>query len=365
MWSPDLSAVGMRIADLDTPCLLLDLDLAERNLNAMERLFAGTQVRLRPHAKTHKSPALALMQIERGAVGVCCAKLGEAEAMAAGGVRDLLITTEIVGAPKVRRLLGLARQARVTIVVDAAEPATQLSEAAAAAGLRLRCLLDIDVGTNRTGIAPGEPALALGLAVAGMRGLDLVGVQGYEGHLQHVVGEDERRAAHAVAISPLVETAALLRDRGLQMEVVSTAGTGTCRFTPTLKGITEVQPGSYVVMDTDYGRIEGIGFANALTVLTAVVSKRNNGVTVDAGLKALSTDAGPAMPKGVAARYSPRGDEHGLVTFEDGNPLAAGDKLELIPSHCDPTINLHDHYYVTRGGYVAGVWPIAARGRLQ
>jgi D-serine deaminase-like pyridoxal phosphate-dependent protein len=355
----------MRAADLDTPCLLLDLDLAERNLDTMAGAFAGTPVRLRPHAKTHKTPALALMQIQRGAIGVCCAKLGEAEALAAGGVLDLLITSEIVGAQKIRRLLGLARQVRVTIVVDDATAAARLSEAGAAVGLRLRCLLDIDVGSNRTGVAPGEPALALAMQVACLPGLDLVGLQGYEGQLQHVVSLDQRRTAHAAAIAPLIQTAALLRDRGLNMEIVSSAGTGTCHFAAALAGITEVQPGSYVVMDTDYGRVEGVGFANALTVLTSVISMRSNGATVDAGLKALSTDSGPAAPKDLDARYAHRGDEHGLVTFENGNPLGLGDKIELIPSHCDPTINLHDLYYVTRGGYVVGIWPIAARGRLQ
>jgi D-serine deaminase-like pyridoxal phosphate-dependent protein len=365
MWSPDPQAIGLRVEELDTPCLVLDLDLVERNLDTMARLVAGTGVRLRPHAKTHKTPALALMQLQRGAIGVCCAKLGEAEVMASGGVSDILITSEIVGERKIRRLIGLARQTRVTVVVDDAGAATRLSEAADAAGLRLRCLVDIDVGTNRTGIAPGEPALALAWAVAALPGLEFVGVQGYEGHLQHVVEVDERRSAHAAAIAPLIQTADLLLDRGLNVEIVSTAGSGTCRFAADLERITEVQPGSYVVMDTDYGRVQGVGFAHALSVLTSVISTRNNGVTVDAGLKSLSTDSGPAVPRDLAARYAPRGDEHGLVSFTDGNPLARGDKIALLPSHCDTTINLHDLYYVVRGGYVVALWPIAARGRLQ
>ncbi len=365
MWSPDPRAVGMRVEDLDTPCLLLDLDAMERNLDVMARAFAGTGVRLRPHAKTHKTPRLALMQLERGAIGVCCAKLGEAEVMAAGGVPDILVTSELIGTPKIRRLLGLARQTRVTTVVDALEPAEQISAAAEAAGLRLRCLLDIDVGTNRTGIAPGEPALALAQKVSALPGLDLIGLQGYEGHLQHVVDVEERRAAHAAAIGQLSRTANLLLDHGLNVEIVSTAGTGTCRFAAGWDKVTEVQPGSYVVMDTDYGRVDGLGFEHALSVLVSVISKRDNGVTVDGGMKTLSTDSGPARPKDLDARYTPRGDEHGLISFESGNPLMLGDKIELLPSHCDTTINLHDLYYVTCGGYVVAVWPIAARGRLQ
>ncbi len=365
MWSPDPQAIGMRVEDLDTPCLLLDLDMAERNLDAMAQAFAGTGVRLRPHAKTHKTPKLALMQMERGAIGVCCAKLGEAEVMAAGGVPDILVTSELVGAHKIRRLLGLAKQVRITTVVDAAGPAEQISAAAAAAGLRIRCLVDLDVGTNRTGIAPGESALALAQKVASLPGLELVGLQGYEGHLQHVVDIEERRAAHAAAIGQLSQTANLLLEHGLNVEIVSTAGTGTCRFAAGWDKVTEVQPGSYVVMDTDYGRVNGLGFEHSLSVLVSAISKRDNGVTVDGGMKTLSTDSGPARPKGLDATYTPRGDEHGLVSFANGNPLALGDKIELLPSHCDTTINLHDLYYVTRGGYVVALWPIAARGRLQ
>jgi D-serine deaminase-like pyridoxal phosphate-dependent protein len=365
MWPPDPQAIGMRVEDLDTPCLLLDLDMVERNLDVMARAFAGTGVRLRPHAKTHKTPRLALMQLERGAIGVCCAKLGEAEVMAAGGVHDILVTSELIGTQKIRRLLGLARQVRVTTLVDALEPAEQISAAAEAAGLRLRCLLDIDVGTNRTGIAPGEPALALAQKVSALPGLNLIGLQGYEGHLQHVVDVEERRAAHAAAIGQLSETANLLLDHGLNVEIVSTAGTGTARFAAGWDKVTEVQPGSYVVMDTDYGRVNGLGFEHALSVLVSVISKRDNGVTVDGGMKTLSTDSGPARPKDLDAKYTQRGDEHGLLSFERGNPLMLGDKIELLPSHCDTTINLHDLYYVTRGGYVVAVWPIAARGRLR
>lgn len=364
-WPPDPHAVGMAVEALDTPCLVLDLDAVERNMDTMARAFAQTPVALRPHAKTHKTPLIALMQLQRGAVGVCCAKLGEAEVMAAGGVSDLLVTTELVGPAKIRRLLGLARQVRVTTVVDDAHAAQHISDAAQAAGLVVRCLVDIDVGTNRTGVAPGEPALQLAEHVARMPGLALVGLQGYEGHLQHVVAVEERRAAHGRAMRLLSETATAMRDRGLPIEIVSTAGTGTVQFVREWPRLTEIQPGSYIVMDTDYGRVQGLGFEHALSVLTAVISKRAGGVIVDAGYKALSTDSGPARPKDLDAVYAPRGDEHGLVTFETGNPLAIGDKIELLPSHCDTTINLHDLYYVHRDGRVVAVWPIAARGRLQ
>lgn len=362
---PDPALIGSRVEDLDTPCLVLDLDKAERNLDAMARAFVGTHVSVRPHTKTHKSPRLALMQLQRGAIGVCCAKLGEAEVMAGSGITEILITTELAGPPKLRRLIGLARQTRVITVVDDAIAAEQISEAAVAAKLRVRCLVDLDIGTNRTGVAPGEPAIELALKVARMPGLDLVGLQGYEGHLQHVVEVDERRNQHSAAVSLLTQTAERLREMGLNIEIVSTAGTGTCNMAARHSAVTEVQPGSYVVMDTDYGRVHGIGFEHSLTVISSVVSKRNNGVTVDAGFKALSIDSGPAVPKDLDAHYAPRGDEHGLVSFENGYPLAVGDRVSLIPSHCDTTINLHDQYYVTRGDRVVAIWPIATRGRLQ
>jgi D-serine deaminase-like pyridoxal phosphate-dependent protein len=364
-WSAEKFTPGAHIQDLDTPCLLLDLDKVERNLDLMAAAFAGTHVKLRPHAKTHKSPRLALMQLERGAVGICCAKLGEAEVMAAGGVTDLLVTNPLVGTAKIRRLLALARQADVTTVVDDAGCAMRISDAAQQAGLRIKCLVDLDLGTHRTGIEPGEPALHLATAVSRMPGLQFVGLQGYEGHAQHIVGIDERRAVHTRAAQLLTGTADLLREKGLPVEIVSTAGTGTCRFTADWQAITDVQPGSYVVMDTDYGRVDGLGFEHALTVLASVVSKRGNVAIVDAGLKTLSTDAGPASPRDLEAEYAPFGDEHGRLAFKDGNPLAHGDYVQLLPRHCDPTINLHDVYYVTRGDYVVGVWPIAARGRIQ
>ncbi len=365
VWSPESVAPGTRIQDLDTPCLLLDLDKVERNLDLMAAAFEGTHVKLRPHAKTHKSPRLALMQLERGAIGVCCAKLGEAEVMAAGGVTDLLVTSPLVGTAKIRRLLALARQADVTTVVDDAGCAARISDAAKEAGLRIKCLVDLDLGTHRTGVEPGEPALQLATAVSRLPGLQFLGLQGYEGHAQHIVGIDERRAVHGRAAQLLAGTADLLREKGLPVEIVSTAGTGTCRFTLDWQAVTDVQPGSYVVMDTDYGRVDGLGFEHALTVLASVVSKRGNVAILDAGLKTLSTDAGPAAPRDLEAEYAPFGDEHGRLTFKDGNPLAHGDKVHLLPRHCDPTINLHDVYHVTRGDTVVGVWPIAARGCIQ
>jgi D-serine deaminase-like pyridoxal phosphate-dependent protein len=365
VWSPDPGAIGKRIEDLDTPALLLDLDKVERNLDTMARWFEASRVRVRPHTKTHKVPMLAHMQMERGAVGICCAKLGEAEAMADGGVSGILLTTEIVGAPKIRRLLGLARQVSVITVVDDARAAELISNAAVEVGLRLSCLVDINVGSNRTGAEPGEPALALALQVDRMPGLELIGVQGYEGHIQHIIDPDQRRAENTTSMQLLSQTVALLREKGLRTDIVSTAGTGTCQLCAQWDVVTEVQPGSYVVMDTDYVRVQG-QFENALTVLTSVVTNnRRNTAIVDAGMKSLSTDQGQPSPRDLDATYHTRGDEHGKLEFANGNPLALGEKIELIPSHCDTTINLYDVYYVHRSGQVVAVWPIAGRGKVQ
>jgi D-serine deaminase-like pyridoxal phosphate-dependent protein len=366
VWPPDPGAVGLSVQQLDTPSLILDLDAVERNLDRMDAALAKTTVRARPHTKTHKVPNLALMQLQRGAIGICCAKLGEAEVMAAGGVGPILLTTEVVGDAKIRRLLGVARQVPITTVVDDAEAAERLSSAANAAGVRLSCLIDVNVGQDRTGVEPGEPALALAERLAGLPGLELVGLQGYEGHLQHVVEPEARREANASAMQLLSQTAELLTERGHRVEIVSTAGTGTFQYAAEWPKVTEVQPGSYVVMDSDYGNVQGLGFENALTVLVSVVStQRKNAAVVDAGYKTLSSDAGAPRPRGVDASFRFMGDEHGKLQFEDGCPLRPGDKVELIPSHCDTTINLHDVYYVTRGGYVVAVWPIAARGRVR
>jgi D-serine deaminase-like pyridoxal phosphate-dependent protein len=366
VWPPDPGAIGLPVEKLDTPALILDLDAVERNLDRMDQALAGTTVRARPHTKTHKVPRLALTQLERGAIGICCAKLGEAEVMAAGGVGPILLTTEVVGEAKLRRLFGVARQVSITTVVDDAQAAATLSEAASQAGLRLPCLIDVNVGQERTGVEPGEPALALAERLAGLPGLEVVGLQGYEGHLQHVVDPEARREANASAMQLLSQTAERLTERGHRIEIVSTAGTGTFRFAAEWPRVTEVQPGSYVVMDTDYGSVQGVGFESALTVLVSVVSiQRKNAAVVDGGYKSLSGDSGAPLARGVDATFAFMGDEHGKLLFGHGCPLRPGDKVELIPSHCDTTINLHDVYYVTRGGYVVAVWPIAARGRVR
>jgi D-serine deaminase-like pyridoxal phosphate-dependent protein len=355
----------MDIAQVDTPALLLDLDMVERNLDAMAAQFDGGRVKLRPHAKTHKTATLARMQLDRGAVGICCAKLGEAEALADGGITGVLVTTEIVGEEKLRRLVALVPRAQPVIVLDDEQAARHISAAVAAAGIQIDVLIDIDVGQHRTGTAPGEPAVALGKAVAALPGLRLRGLQGYEGHVQHITGTDERRAATAAAMSLLCATADAFSVAGLATDIVTTGGTGSAVFAAGFDAITDVQPGSYVVMDSQYRDVQGVHFENALTVLATVLSVRDTWAVVDAGRKSLSNDGGPLCAIGVDADFRLAGDEHGKLLFAGTPAIALGATVQFVPSHCDTTINLYDEYVVHRNGTVVDRWPIVGRGRTR
>src|SRR5216117_1628807 len=314
---------------------------------------------LRPHAKTHKCPEIARRQIAAGARGVACAKLGEAEVMAPAAIR---------------RLMRLVAEAPDTlIVVDNADNVAALGREAAGDGVVVGVLVDVDVGNRRTGVAAGEPALALARAVAAQRALRLRGLQGYAGHCAHVVGWKARRAASLEALRPLVETRALLEENGLPIEIVAGGSTGTWDIDVELPGLTELQAGSYCVMDIDYRRIGGRAgaalteFEMALTVIATVVSvPTSDRAMVDGGLKAFSTDK-PFPPESVerpGVTYGFAGDEHGRLTISD--PTRAprlGERIEFFPPHCDPTINLYDRIYVMCGDRVDAVWTVAARGR--
>ena len=318
---------------------------------------------VRPHAKTHKSPIVARLQLERGAIGLCCAKLGEAEVFADAGIGPLHITTEIAGQPKVSRLVALRTRAAVMVAVDDMGVARALSDAMRAAGLVLDVLVDVNVGQERTGVPPAD-AGELAACVASLSGLRLRGIQAYEGHLQHIYNEPERRDQWRVSATRMLKAHESIRSKGLPVDIVSTAGTGTCAFAAELPEVTEVQAGSYPFMDSDYARVEGLDYETSLTVLASVVSRVHAEMAiVDAGWKALSTDSGMPTVKGrPELTYAPKGDEHGGV---HGASLAPGVRVELVPSHCDTTVNLYDRYICVRKGVVEASWPIAARGRTQ
>ena len=359
--------------EIPTPALVLDLDRFERNLARMVAHVRTAGKALRPHAKTHRCPEIARRQVAAGALGVACAKLGEAEVMARAGVRGLLITTEVVAPSAVRRLTRLTGEAPDTmIVVDHPDNVRALARAAAEDGVALNVLVDVHVGARRTGVEPGEPALALGRLVAEQPSLRLCGLQGYAGHCAHVIGWAVRRQASHAAMAPLMETRAQFVAAGLPVDIVAGGSTGTYDIDTELDGVTELQAGSYCVMDLDYRRIGGrsgdglTDFEMALTVLATVVSVAADRAMVDAGLKAFSTDK-PFPPEAVerpSVAYGFAGDEHGRLAMTDASrPPRLGERIEFFPPHCDPTFNLYDRVWGLRGEKVDAVWEIAARGR--
>ncbi len=358
---------ALAIDDLDTPCLTVDLDVFERNVRTCLSRLGNVDVR--PHLKTAKSPEVARRLLDAGAVGVCVAKLSEAEVMLAAGIEDVLITTEIAGEVKVRRLGRLIADwpaARVRIVVDSWSGAAAID---AALPRPLETLIDVDVGQDRCGIAPKHARL-LADRVRSLGRLRLIGVQGYEGHLQHVRDATERRALCDAAMGRLGGVADELRAGGHTVEVVTTGGTGTAEFCAAHSFVTEVQPGSFAFMDADYLDTGGLPYESSLEVIATVISRPAPGwAVIDAGLKTLSDDSGPArLVDAPGWTYHHAGDEHGKVTAggEAGRrDLQVGDRVRLIPSHIDPTINLHDVMYAHRGGEVETTWAVAARGKVQ
>ena len=364
---------GASKEQIDTPALLLDLDILDSNIAKMAALAADTGIAIRPHVKTHKSPLIAHRQMAAGAVGVCCAKVSEAEVMVAGGVSDVLVTTPAVAPEKIRRLMALARQAQAGVVADDLQNLRHLSEAAQEAKVTLDVLVEIDVGQHRCGVAPGPAAADLADQIARLPGLALRGLQGYHGALQQVVGLEKRSAEIRQALDLLLESAELVRKRGHAIEVLTGGGTGSSATDIGFHGLTELQPGSYVFMDCNYNRIQWrpdgalAPFGNAIAILTSVVScAAADRIVVDAGWKSASCDSGMPAVKGIdGATFAFAGDEHGKLSLPEGTKISAGDKLELVPSHCDTTVNLYDHYVCVRNGKVEALWPVAARGRTQ
>ncbi|KAJ5655142.1 hypothetical protein N7507_007092 [Penicillium longicatenatum] len=362
--------VGDHIDSLDTPSMIVDLDLCEANIKKLMDKLLPTGLNIRPHLKTTKSVMLAKKLAKAGAKGGCVAKVSEAEVIAAAGFDDLLITCEIIGPAKVKRLVELYRNHRnIRIVVDSEIGATAINEALKASGIQepITVLIDLDVGLHRTGVKPGEPAMALAQHVAGLKHLNLIGVQGYEGHLQHLHDREDRRSQCLQSMKILTDTANSLRKAGFNMEVVTTGGTGTAEFCATVPGVTELQPGSFIFMDTDYRNAVGTFYSNSLTLLSTVLSKQGPQiVTIDTGLKSLTTDSGLAECKDPRYIYGVLGDEQGSLSWDDGAPvLAVGDRVEMVPSHIDPTVNLHDFYYAYRKGVIEEIWPVDSRGKVQ
>jgi D-serine deaminase-like pyridoxal phosphate-dependent protein len=368
----------MTLTEIDTPALLIDLDAFERNVRRMADIASKAGVRLRPHAKTHKSPAIARIQMDHGAVGVCCQKVSEAEILAAGGVTDILVSNEIAGAQKIDRLAALAKQVKIAVCVDDADNIAEIAAAAEKHDVNISVLVEIDVGGNRCGVAPGEPALRLASKIARSNLLRFGGLQAYHGSAQHLRTHNERRDAIARTAEMTRQTVDLLSREGLTCETVGGAGTGTFEFEAGSGVFNELQAGSYIFMDADYARnraVDGSGnhpFEHALFILTTVMSKPSGDrAVVDAGHKSAAVDSGPPEPfrlPGVV--YRRPSDEHGVLLSEGGGLPSRGEKILLIPGHCDPTVNLYDWYVCVRGMHgpaakVEAIWPVSARGAAQ
>jgi len=365
---------GMSEEDIDTPALVIDLDAFESNLDTMAALLAPTGVKLRAHAKTHKSPVIAKLQIARGAIGNCVQKVTEAEVMAWGGINDILVSNEVVGAAKLARLCALSRVAKVAVCADDAGQVAAIDAAAAAAGIRMTVLVEIDVGASRCGVAPGPEAVALAARIAGSKHLIFGGLQAYQGSAQHKRTPTERRTLIAGAVDASRRTVEQLRQRGLDCPIVGGAGTGTFEIESRSGVYTEMQAGSYVFMDADYARnLDEAGapvaiFRHALFVLSSVISATRPGLAVlDAGHKAVAVDSGlPTVWQRPDIRYVSASDEHGKLDV--GSETAApkvGEKLRLVPGHCDPTVDKFDWYVGVRQGRVECLWPVAARGGVS
>ncbi len=358
--------------DLPTPALLLDLDLFEANLRAMAEHCRGARCGFRPHAKTHKCPEIARRQVASGALGVSVATVAEAEAVAAAGVRGILLTSPVLVRGKFARLVELAKAgAEVMLALGHPRQADLLAEAAGHARLRVDVLVDLDVGDRRTGTLPGEPALELARRIGGLKPLRLRGLQAYAGHASHVVGFEARRQRSRESLARAVETRELLSKAGFDAAILSGGSTGTYNIDSSIPGVTELQVGSYVFMDADYRRIGGRAgdvyedFQPALSVLSTVVSATHaDRVTLDAGVKALDTTV-PFKPEAKGRHglvYERGGDEFGYLVSTAGAKLPGlGERVEFIVPHCDPTANLYDRIHATRGEKVEDVWAIAAR----
>jgi D-serine deaminase-like pyridoxal phosphate-dependent protein len=359
---PAPARIGQRLDEVDTPALILDLPAFERNQKTLFDLARG-RVRVRPHAKTHKCPEVGKRQVALGAVGNCCQKVSEAEAMVDGGIGDILVSNEIVGARKLERLAALSRRAKIGVCIDNVENL----RAIAATGGSLDIYIEIDVGMRRCGVAPGQPAVELARQVTSFKNLRFAGLQAYHGRAQHFRSMEERHAAIETAAQHVQHTKRLLKEAGIDCPIVTGAGSGTFMLEVEAGAWDEIQCGSYAFMDVDYAKNEWAAplprFEHALFVLATVMSRPPYAAIVDAGLKASSVDSGmPGVWKRDHLKYTHASDEHGWL---EGTPLPAlGEKVLLVPGHCDPTINLYDWYVCVRDGVVEALWPITARGAV-
>jgi len=366
---PQLSYIGQGIDQLDTPVLLVDLDVLEQNIERMSSVIVGEAgVRWRPHTKGMKTPALAHMALRAGASGITCAKLGEAEVMAAAGVHEILIANQVVGQQKVTRLANLRRQANVIVAVDSVENVEELDRAGIAKGVKLGVVIEVDTGMKRAGVLPGENALALAREIDGRQGLCFEGLMTWESTALKIQNPEEKKRVVEMALEALVGTAQLCRDAGIEVNIISCGGTGTYWLSAFAPGITEIQAGGGILGDVNYRKNFGVDIPNSLTVLSTVTSRPTpNRILFDAGKKSMSGMLADCEMVGMPdVERIWLSAEHGAIEMLE--PCAEpriGDRIELIPGYGDLTVALHDELYGIRDGVVEAVFPLLGRGRLQ
>ena len=361
--------------ELDTPVAVVDLDVMENNINSMADFARDAGVHLRPHIKTHKVPEIARKQLEAGAIGITCAKLGEAEVMAdSAGAKDIFIANQIVGDDKIRRLMNLAERLRMSVGVDSVEVGQPISDAAVQRGLRLPVIIKVDVGLTRTGVVFGEPTVELARKLNEMPGLKLSGIYTHEGHVYGSGSPEELQKSAQEAGQNMVRTANMIRETGMEIDTVSVGTTPSARITPLVPGVTEVRPGTYVFNDFSQTKFGTVGEEDcALTVIATVISiPASDRAVIDAGTKSLSSDKSSAfgvyglvknMPHVALVRAY---EEHGVLNVDPAKgTLKVGDKLEVIPNHVCPVSNLFDELMGVRNNIVTLSWKVAARGKLR
>ena len=360
-----INIIGRHKTEVTTPCLLLDMGAADRNIKRMADFFAPRACDLRPHVKTHKSPLLAHRQIEAGAIGISCAKLQDARVFVESGIDNILIANEIVDVEKMRELAALARLTNMIVCVDHATNARDLSRIAEENGIVLDVLVEVNIGLDRCGTDPGLPTLELVRQVSQLKGLKFRGLMGYEGGV-FIKDLAEKREVCGGRNQALVETRELVESSGFPIDIVSAGGSNTYDLTGVVPGVTEIQAGSYVTMD-DWNKQHGIDFEQAITVMTTVISvpAKDRAIT-DAGLKAISTDHGlPRVIGRSGVTVGGLNEEHGkLLLAEGAAQLAAGDKLEIVPTHGCTTVPLYDHYVLTHDDHVIETAEIITRGAV-
>jgi D-serine deaminase-like pyridoxal phosphate-dependent protein len=362
--------VGLKIIDINTPALIVDLSILEENLNRMSAFFADREVKLRPHVKTYNAtPVLAQMQLQAGAIGLTCAKLSEAEILAAAGIDDILIANQIVGRRKIEQLADLAASANIMVAVDSNDNIRVLSEIASAKGVTIRVLVEVNIGHNRCGVSPFEPALDLSRAVMDAPALNYMGLMGYDGHCTLKVKESQREALSRKANMLLADTRFFIEESGIEVPIVSASGTFTYRFASDIKGITEIQAGTYLLMDTAFKEHGVHDFDCALSVLTTVISRSVYPddielAVIDVGRKSISPILGlPEVKSPAGANVFSLSQEHGRVSLEGETVgLKVGDKIELWVRDANGTINQFDRFYAVRNDIVEDIWHIPGCG---